>query len=65
MREIGSSVVGKPVKDFGSQQMNEPFDIDIFIERIDSVLSDNVLIPLMKLDAQGLEFQILETACPL
>ena len=60
----GLSVVGKQIKvtDFGSQQMNGP--VDIFIERIDSVLSDNVLIPLMKLDAQGFQCQILDGMSP-
>ena len=55
---MGNSVVGKPIKDFGKQQMNEP--VDIYIERIDSILSRNISIPLMKLDAQGFECQILE-----
>jgi FkbM family methyltransferase len=55
---MGNSVVGKPIKDFEKQQMNEP--VDIYIERIDSVLSRNISIPLMKLDAQGFECQILD-----
>ena len=59
---MGNSVVGKQIKDFGSQQMNEP--VDIFIERMDSVLSNDVSIPLMKLDAQGFECQILDGWSP-
>ncbi len=60
---MGNSVVGKPIKDFGSQQMKEP--VDIFVERIDSVLSDDVSIPLMKLDAQGFECNILDGISPV
>ncbi len=60
---FGNSVIGKPIKDFESQQMKEP--VDIFVERIDSVLSDNVSIPLMKLDAQGFECQILDGMSPV
>eukprot|EP00581_Thalassiosira_minuscula_P002454 CAMPEP_0183739286 /NCGR_PEP_ID=MMETSP0737-20130205/56665_1 /TAXON_ID=385413 /ORGANISM="Thalassiosira miniscula, Strain CCMP1093" /LENGTH=241 /DNA_ID=CAMNT_0025974043 /DNA_START=340 /DNA_END=1065 /DNA_ORIENTATION=+ len=59
---MGNSVVGKPIKDFESQQINEP--VDIFVERIDSVLSHNISIPLMKLDAQGFECQILDGMSP-
>jgi len=59
---MGNSVVGKPIKDFGQQQMNEP--VDIFIERIDSILSHSVSVPLMKLDAQGFECQILDGMSP-
>lgn len=55
---MGNSVVGKPIKDFGNQTVNEP--VDIYIERIDSILSHNISVPLMKLDAQGFECQILD-----
>jgi len=59
---MGNSVVGKPIKDFRTQKVNEP--VDIFIERIDSILSHNVSVPLMKLDAQGFECQILDGMSP-
>ena len=42
--------------------MNEP--VDIFIERIDSILSHSVSVPQMKLDAQGFECQILDGMSP-
>lgn len=59
---MGNSVVGKPIKDFEKQQFDAP--IDIFIERLDSILSHNISIPLMKLDAQGFECQILDGMSP-
>jgi len=55
---MGNSVVGKPIKDFENQQVNEP--VDIYIERMDAILSHNISIPLVKLDAQGFECQILD-----
>jgi FkbM family methyltransferase len=57
---MGNSVVGKPIQDLdvANQQFSEP--VDIFIERIDSILTHDVSVPLMKLDAQGFECQILD-----
>ena len=55
---MGNSVVGKPLKDNPEQETHPP--VDIFIERLDSILSDNITIPLVKMDAQGLECQILD-----
>ena len=55
---MGNSVIGKPLKDTPDQETYPP--VDIFIERLDSILSDNIAIPLMKMDAQGLECQILD-----
>ncbi len=60
---MGNSVIGKPIKDFGSQEMKEP--VDIFVERIDSLLSDNVSILLMKLDVQGFECKMLDGMSPV
>lgn len=58
---MGNSVVGKPIKESGHKQMKP---VDIFIERIDSILSHSVSVPLMKLDAQGFECQILDGMSP-
>ena len=59
---MGNSVVGKPIKDFPKQQFDTA--VDVFIERIDSILSCNISIPLMKLDAQGFECNILDGMSP-
>ena len=61
---FGNSVVGKEIKDFAKQQFQQP--IPIVMERLDDVLDTqqqqqhDYNIGLMKLDAQGLECQIVE-----
>ena len=52
---MGNSVVGKAIKDFPKLA-----PVDIRIERLDSILSDVVTIPLVKMDAQGFECQVLD-----
>ena len=55
---MGNSVVGKAIKDFPKQTIVAP--VDIRIERLDRILSDEVAIPLVKMDAQGFECQVLD-----
>jgi len=55
---MGNSVVGKAIKDFLKQSIQAP--VDIRVERLDSILSDKIAVPLVKLDAQGFECQILD-----
>mmetsp|Transcript_28378 Transcript_28378/g.46949 ORF Transcript_28378/g.46949 Transcript_28378/m.46949 type:complete len:113 (-) Transcript_28378:259-597(-) len=55
--KMGNSVVGKQVKDFGTQQFLD--SIPICVERLDDLV-DIVEAPLMKkLDAQGFECYII------
>ena len=55
---MGNSVVSKAIKDFPRQTIATP--VDIRIERLDSILSGEVTIPLVKMDAQGFECQVLD-----
>merc|ERR1712137_1323297 len=50
----GNSVVGKAIKDFQTQFLTSK---DIYVARLDSVVKDDddVIIPVMKMDVQGLE----------
>jgi len=57
---MGNSVVGTVVQDFSAQQFLKSDQRTIQIERMDSILSSSVDIPLMKIDAQGFECYILE-----
>lgn len=63
-RNMGNSVVGKIIKDFGKQNTNDFVKYDIVVESISSILNAGtdslVNIPLIKMDAQGFECQILE-----
>jgi len=55
---MGNSVVGKEIKEFAEQKIQKP--IDIYVERLDSLLPGEVPIPLVKMDAQGFECHILD-----
>lgn len=57
---MGNSVVGKMIKDFDSQVFDEAEQANIHLERLDSVLSTNIDVKLMKIDAQGFECNVLE-----
>ena len=58
---MGNSVVGSVIKDRDSQVFEEKEQHQVHIERLDSVLSENILdVGLMKMDAQGFECKILE-----
>ena len=59
---MGNSVVGKPVKDDSSQEFHPEDVFQIYVERLDSILNadSEVTIPLMKMDAQGFECEILD-----
>ena len=59
---MGNSVIGKPIGDSESQEFEEP--LVIHVERFDSILKSTVRIPLMKLDAQGFECEILNGFSP-
>lgn len=58
---MGNSHVGKPVKDHdvGFQEFRDEDTFDIYVERLDNILNTGFNIPLMKLDAQGFECEIL------
>jgi FkbM family methyltransferase len=55
---MGNSVVGKPIKDDDGQHIMDP--VYMYIERFDSIFSDQTHIPLVKLDVQGFECQVLD-----
>lgn len=54
---MGNSVIGKVVKDNRKQVMNAPLTIPVV--RYDSVIGRELNIALIKMDAQGLECEIL------
>lgn len=56
----GNSIVGKIIKDNPRQQFDESKQFDIYVERLDDILKPGPYhIPLMKIDAQGYECEIL------
>jgi len=58
---MGNSVIGKVIKDFGSQKFDESLQFEISVERLDSVLRAKGLnVKLMKIDAQGFECRVFE-----
>lgn len=60
-RNMGNSVIGTQIKDFGSQVFDEKRSYTVNVERLDTILkSENINIKLLKLDAQGFECRILE-----
>ena len=65
-RNMGNSVVGKVIKDRGDQKTEDFKEFDIHIERLSSILDANAGIdfPLVKMDAQGFECQILDGIDP-
>mmetsp|Transcript_42575 Transcript_42575/g.43141 ORF Transcript_42575/g.43141 Transcript_42575/m.43141 type:complete len:257 (-) Transcript_42575:109-879(-) len=63
---MGNSVVGKVIKDNGRQSTTDFVKQSIYIERLSSILDANARIdvPLVKMDAQGFECQILDGIDP-
>ena len=64
---MGNSVVGKIVKDYDNQEFRETAQYDIPVERLDSILKNDLMgvdIKLLKLDAQGFECHIMEGMGP-
>ena len=57
---MGNSVVGKIIKDRKKQEFPTQDQFTIPVERLDSILSDQVDVPFAKLDAQGFECNIVE-----
>ena len=63
VRNMGNSVIGTIVKDFGSQKDEDFLRFNVFVERLSSIINindENLNVPLIKLDAQGYECNILE-----
>jgi FkbM family methyltransferase len=56
----GNSIVGKIIKDSPKQQFDEMKQFDIYVERLDHILKPGPRIPLVKMDAQGYECEILK-----
>jgi len=61
-RNMGNSVVGKVIKDYGKQKTTDFENFEINIERLSSILDADagVDFPLVKMDAQGFECQVLD-----
>ena len=61
---MGNSVIGQVIKDYGTQNESDFIKYNIVIEFISSIINAGndslVNIPLIKLDAQGFECQILD-----
>ncbi len=57
---LGNSVVGKVVKDYAVQTFSKENQFEIQIERLDDLLNGGFNVPLIKLDAQGFECEILK-----
>lgn len=60
---MGNSVIGTIVKDWGSQKKEDFLRFNVFVERLSSIINindENLNVPLIKLDAQGYECNILE-----
>lgn len=57
---MGNSVIGKIIKDADRQQFDEKLQFTINVERLDSILANDITVDLMKMDAQGYECNILE-----
>eukprot|EP00578_Thalassiosira_sp_NH16_P006298 CAMPEP_0181121866 /NCGR_PEP_ID=MMETSP1071-20121207/24984_1 /TAXON_ID=35127 /ORGANISM="Thalassiosira sp., Strain NH16" /LENGTH=362 /DNA_ID=CAMNT_0023206749 /DNA_START=96 /DNA_END=1184 /DNA_ORIENTATION=- len=63
-RNMGNSVVGTIVKDFEWEKDSDFVPLDIVIEPLSNILSPQVNIPLMKLDIQGFECEVLQGLTP-
>lgn len=63
---MGNSVVGKVIKDTGGQSNSDFVEHEIHIEPLSAILDANsgMDVPLVKLDAQGFECQILQGIDP-
>jgi FkbM family methyltransferase len=57
---LGNSIIGAQVKDWGAQKFLERDQFEIQIESLDTVLKPGPKIPLLKMDAQGYECRIVD-----
>jgi len=56
---MGNSIVGKVVKDNEKQEFSKEDQHQIHVEPLHSIVSSKVTVPLVKMDVQGFECQIL------
>ncbi|CAB9497199.1 expressed unknown protein [Seminavis robusta] len=59
-RNMGNGVVSKVIKDYVAQKESDFHKVDIVIERLDSILTEDATIPLSKMDAQGYECHVMD-----
>ena len=58
---LGNSNIGIFVEDYGDQAAPAMYKFDVAVERLDTILDpQHIHIPLMKMDAQGFECNIME-----
>mmetsp|Transcript_45136 Transcript_45136/g.94672 ORF Transcript_45136/g.94672 Transcript_45136/m.94672 type:complete len:409 (+) Transcript_45136:35-1261(+) len=57
---MGNAGIGIKIKDWAYQVWDENLFMKVNIERLDSVLSNNIHVKFAKLDAQGFECNVLE-----
>jgi len=54
---MGNSVLGKSIEDKSGQHFLPP--IEVSVERLDTIIWDNFSLPVMKMDAQGFECNVM------
>jgi len=57
---MGNSVIGKVIKDNRKQEFKVEDQFSIRVERLDSIISKYADISLIKMDAQGFEYNVLD-----
>lgn len=57
---LGNSVIGTKIPDYENAKFSEEFQFEISVDRLDSLIRNDIDVRLVKMDAQGYECHVLE-----